>query len=34
MTQSSAFAIRPFKPGDQAAVRDLILAGLGEHGHD
>jgi GNAT superfamily N-acetyltransferase len=31
MTQSSAIAIRSFRPEDQAAVRDLILAGLGEH---
>jgi phosphoglycolate phosphatase len=31
MTQPSAITILPFKPEDQAAVRDLILAGLGEH---
>ncbi|MBI5302289.1 MAG: GNAT family N-acetyltransferase [Chloroflexi bacterium] len=28
---NSPFTIRPFKPSDQAPVRRLILAGLGEH---
>jgi len=28
---SDGVAIRPFVPGDQAAARELVLAGLGDH---